>query len=78
MEKGIIIPIYNPDGEWIGNIVVNEKLEVTNCLKYGYKIKNEAYKPKFNEIDGGREWELKNIYSDKAKKIKNFIYNKAL
>lgn len=55
MEKGIIIPIYNPDGEWIGNIVVNEKLEVTNCLKYGYKIKNEAYKPKFNEIDGGRE-----------------------
>lgn len=39
--KGIGIPIYDPNGEWIGNILVNENLEVINGLKYGYKIGEE-------------------------------------
>ena len=39
--KGIGIPIYDPNGKWIGNILVNENLEVTNGLKYGYRIGEE-------------------------------------
>jgi hypothetical protein len=35
---GIGIPIYDPKGKWIGNILVNEKLEVVDWLKYGYKV----------------------------------------
>lgn len=36
--KGIGLPIYDPKGKWIGNILVNEKLEVVDWLKYGYKV----------------------------------------
>lgn len=38
-EKGIILPIYDDKNNWIGNIVINEKLEVTDSLKNGYHIK---------------------------------------
>ena len=40
--KGIGLPIYDPKGKWIGNILVNEKLEVVDWLKYGYKIGEEG------------------------------------
>lgn len=36
--KGMGISIYDPKGKWIGNILVNEKLEVVDWLKYGYKV----------------------------------------
>lgn len=36
-EKGIILPIYFED-KFIGNIIVNENLEVTSGLAKGYKI----------------------------------------
>lgn len=39
IEKGIILPIYDDKNNWIGNIVINEKLEVTDSLKKGYHIK---------------------------------------
>lgn len=42
---GIGLPIYDPEGKWIGNILVNEKLEVGDWLKYGYKIKTEGIFP---------------------------------
>lgn len=35
---GIGIPIYDPEGKWIGNILVNEKLEVVDWLRYSYKV----------------------------------------
>lgn len=35
---GIGLPIYDPEGKWIGNILVDEKLEVVDWLKYGYKV----------------------------------------
>lgn len=35
---GIGLPIYDPNGKWIGNILINEKLEVIDGLKYGYKV----------------------------------------
>lgn len=38
-EKGIILPIYDDKDNWIGNIIVNEKLEVLENLKNGYYIK---------------------------------------
>lgn len=38
-EKGIILPIYDEKNNWIGNIVINEKLEVIDNLKKGYHIK---------------------------------------
>lgn len=38
----MMIAIYNPDGEWIGNISINTKtLEVEDSLKNGYKIGNK-------------------------------------
>lgn len=39
---GVGLPIYDPDGKWIGNILVNEKLEVIDGLKYGYKVGEEG------------------------------------
>lgn len=42
---GVLLPIYDPNGKWIGNILVNEKLEVIDGLKYGYKIKTEGIIP---------------------------------
>lgn len=34
-----VIPIYNPEKEWIGNISVDkETLEIEDNLKYGYTI----------------------------------------
>ena len=38
-EKGIILPIYDDKDNWIGNILINEKLEVIDNLKSGYYIK---------------------------------------
>ena len=38
-EKGRILPIYDDKNNWIGNIVINKKLEVTDNLKNGYHIK---------------------------------------
>ncbi|VTX73504.1 hypothetical protein [Fusobacterium periodonticum] len=38
-EKGIILPIYDDKDNWIGNILINEKLEVIDNLKNGYHIK---------------------------------------
>ena len=38
-EKGIILPIYDDKNNWIGNIVINKKLEATDNLKNGYHIK---------------------------------------
>ena len=38
-EKGIILPIYDDKDNWIGNILINEKLEVIDNLKNGYHVK---------------------------------------
>lgn len=38
-EKGIILQIYDEKDNWIGNILINEKLEVIDNLKSGYHIK---------------------------------------
>lgn len=38
-EKGIILSIYDREDKFIGNIIINEKLEVTSGLLNGYKIK---------------------------------------
>lgn len=38
-EKGIILQIYDEKDNWIGNILINEKLEVIDNLKNGYHIK---------------------------------------
>ena len=48
-EKGIILPIYDDKDNWIGNILINEKLEVIDNLKNGYHIKrglNDEWKIK--------------------------------
>ena len=38
-EKGIILQIYDEKDNWIGNILINEKLEVIDNLKDGYHVK---------------------------------------
>ncbi|MDK4472293.1 hypothetical protein MWG12_08610 [Fusobacterium necrophorum] len=42
MGKGIVLYLCDKDGNWIGNIVVSEKLEITSGLKYGYEVKKEV------------------------------------
>ena len=36
----LVIPILNPEGNWIGNVAINtETMEVIDGLKNGYKVK---------------------------------------
>lgn len=38
-KVAIMLSVYNPDGEWIGNISVDAKtLEIEDSLKNGYTL----------------------------------------
>lgn len=41
--KGVGVPIYDSQGKFIGYIMVNEKLEVTHSLQFGYKIGKDQH-----------------------------------
>ena len=35
----LVIPVFNPEGNWIGNVGINtETMEVIDGLKNGYKV----------------------------------------
>lgn len=45
----LVIPINNPDGEWIGNVSVNtETCEVIDNLKEGYRVEGDM--PPLNHL----------------------------
>lgn len=52
--KGVGVPIYTPQGNFVGYITVNRKLEVSHSLQFGYSIdRKEAEIKKLNrEING--------------------------
>lgn len=52
--QGIGVPIYDPQGKFLGYVMVNEKLEVSHSLQFGYKISKEEKEMKTlikNEIN---------------------------
>jgi|GEM_PF-5635929 len=77
MEKareGIGVPIYDPQGKFLGHVTVNKDLEVSHSLQLGYSIdRKESEIKKLNREISGLKRDIiyaNNNYHSNLSKIK--------